>query len=216
EIEGGKDEEAMELALRIRERVRAIPGAADVRILQRLDAPQRVIVVDRKKAADEGLSEYDVMTQVVTAMNSSVSISRNFWIDIKSGNQYFVAVQYPEDPNLKIQDVLNIIATGTKSPHPVKLGDLVRLDYGRAPAEVNHVSLARVFNVQVNAEGRDIGGLAKDIQASLPELESPPLGMRVSLRGEYARMTESFGNLLTGLLGAILLVYLLLVALFRS
>src|SRR5262249_38210836 len=159
QIEGGSARESMELAQSIRDRVREIPGAADVRILQRLDAPLRTIVVNRQKAADVGLSEYEVMTQVVTAMNSSVSVNRNFWIDTKSGNQYFVGVQYPEDPNLKLQDVLSIVATGAKSPHPVKLGDLIRLEYGSAPVEANHVNLQHVTNVQVNIEGRDLASV---------------------------------------------------------
>ena len=75
-----------------------------MRILQRADAPYLVIDVDRQKAASVGLSARDVIMQVVAAMNSSVSINRNFWIDTKSGNQYFVAVQYPEDPNRKFED----------------------------------------------------------------------------------------------------------------
>lgn len=216
QIEGGTVAKAMELAQEIRDRVRGVRGAADVRILQRNDAPQRVIMVDRQKAADVGLSDYEVMTQVTTAMNSSVSVSRNFWIDTKSGNQYFVAVQYPENPNLKLEDVLNISATGAKAPYPVKLGDLVRLDYRTAPVEVNHVSLARVVSIMVNTENRDIGSVARDIERRVPELQTPPSGMRLSLMGEYSRMRESFGNLGFGLLMAAVLVYLLLVALFRS
>ncbi|MBI3407981.1 MAG: efflux RND transporter permease subunit [Planctomycetes bacterium] len=216
QIEGGSPTQAMELAQKIHERVRSIPGTADVRVLQRLDAPQRIIVVNRQKAADVGLSAYDVMTQVVTAMNSSVSVNRNFWIDTKSGNQYFVGVQYPENPDLKLQDVMNIVATGAKSSHPVKLGDLVRLEYGTAPVEANHVNLARVFNVLVNVEDRDLGGVAEEIKLRIPELADPPAGMRVALRGEYSRMQESFGSLGFGLAMAAVLVYLLLVSLFRS
>jgi multidrug efflux pump subunit AcrB len=242
QIEGGSLARAARLARDVRERVRTVRGAADVRVLQRLDAPQRIIVVNRKKAADEGLSEKEVMEQVTTAMNSSVSISRNFWIDVKSGNQYFVGVQYPENPDQKLQDVLNIVATGTRSTHPVKLGDLVRIDPASAPVEVNHVSLARVFNVLVNTEGRDIGGLARDVGRKLEELQRSewaqeakrrpgkglpdaaaqaepgnfPGGIRVRLRGEYNRMLESFGHLGGGLIMAAVLVYLLLVALFRS
>src|SRR5262245_65778729 len=101
-----------------------------------------------------------VIKQVATAMNSSVSISKNFWIDYKTGNQYFVAVQYPEDPNRKLEDVLNIPATGTNVTHPVKLDTLVRIRPGTAPVEVNHVALARVFNVLVNTENRDLGSVA--------------------------------------------------------
>src|SRR5262249_27238568 len=153
--------------------------------------------------------------------------------DYKTGNQYFVAVQYPEDPNRRLEDVLNIPATGTNQSHPVKLGTLVTIRPGTAPVEVNHVSLARVFNVLVNTEGKDIGAVAGGIRRKLRRLqreewgpEAPPEGdrgmllfpggMRVSLRGEYSRMNESFGSLGFGLAMAAVLVYLLLVALFRS
>src|SRR5262249_47326681 len=146
QIEGANLAAVEALAHQIRDRVADVPGTADVHIAQRNDAPQRIIVVDRKKAADVGLSDYDVMSQVVTAMNSSVALNRNFWIDVKTGNQYFVAVQYPEDPNRKLQDVLDIFATGGSqpTPYPVKLSSLVQIRQGRAPVEVNHVNLARV------------------------------------------------------------------------
>lgn len=254
-VEGGTSERAMRLSQMIRDKVRSIPGTADVYIQQRLDAPQRIIVVNRLKAADVGLSERDVMTQVVTAMNSSVSVSRNFWIDQKTGNQYYVAVQYPEDRNMVLQDVLNIVATGTRAAYPVKLGDLVRLEYGTAPVEVNHVALARVFDILVATEDRDIGSVAQDVERKLLEIHDSLeknvrkleteckdlrqkrvsksggelaerereladaralLGLRVSLSGEYGRMRESFASLGLGLALATILVYLLMVALFRS
>ena len=132
QIEGGSFRQALALAQQVRDQVAGIRGAADVHIQQRLDAPQRIIVVDRKKAADAGLDLAQVIDQVATAMNSSVSIKRNFWIDYKSGNQYFVAVQYPENPKQKLEDVLDIPATGTKLMHPVTLGSLVTIEPGSA------------------------------------------------------------------------------------
>jgi multidrug efflux pump subunit AcrB len=173
------------------------------------------IEVDRKKAADVGLSEAEVMDQVAIAMNSSVGIRHNFWIDKRSGNQYFVAVQYPEDPTLRLEDVLNIVATGPSQPRPVKLSSLVHVRRRSTPVEVHHVDLARVYDVLVNTEGRDIGSLADDVQDRLRDLELPS-GMRIALKGEYSRMRQSFGSLGFGLILASVLVYLLLVALFRS
>jgi multidrug efflux pump subunit AcrB len=239
QIEGGSFKDALALAQHVRDNVTGIRGAADVHILQRLDAPQRIIVVDRKKAADAGLDLTQVINQVATAMNSSVSIKRNFWIDYKSGNQYFVGVQYPENPSQRLEDVLDIPATGTLRMHPVKLGSLVTIEPSSAPVEVNHVSLARVFDVQVNTENRDIGGVSGEIQSRLKSLQLAqwqnevknggkipdvlenqgllfPGGMRINVRGEYGRMVESFGSLGFGLAMASVLVYLLLVVLFRS
>jgi multidrug efflux pump subunit AcrB len=210
-----KAEKVMEFAEEVRSRAAAVPGAVDVRVAQRLNAPYRVIEVDRVKAARHGLSAQDVILQVVAAMNSSVSISRNFWIDMETGNQYFVGVQYPEDPNRRLEDVLNIPATGTYQTEPVKLSTLAKLHPKEEAVEINHVSLTRTFNVQVNVEGRDLGSVARDVKAALADLPKPK-GMDWEVRGEYDQMTTSTSHLLGGLFIAVVLVYLLLMALFRS
>jgi multidrug efflux pump subunit AcrB len=255
QVEGGSEQDAMALAKQIRNRVKDIRGAADVRVLQRLDAPYLVLEVDRQKAAQVGLSASDVILQVVAAMNSSVSINRNFWIDAKTGNQYFVAVQYPEERGRSLDDLLNrVYATGANQEQLVPLTSLLVHPLKRplAAVEVNHLSLQRVFNVLVNTEDRDIGSLARDIQVELAalqkqtnarvaRLEKEAEGLRARqdagsrerlrklekeverlrrlhpvLKGEYERMTESFTSLGGGLAMAAVLVYLLLVALFRS
>jgi multidrug efflux pump subunit AcrB len=231
QVEGGKGEAPFELAKAIRNRIRGVPGAADVRVKQRLDAPYKIIDVNRKKAADMGLPADDVLLQVVAAMNSSVSINRNFWIDTDSNNQYFVAVQYPEDPNRTLDDVLNVPATGGQQVAGVTLRSLVSLRDDTGAVEVNHFSLYRTFNVLVNTEGRDIGGVAADIHRRLLGLAVPggaiapgknsgdyevPGGMHLHMRGEYRQMNKSFHDLALGLALAAVLVYLLQVALFRS
>jgi multidrug efflux pump subunit AcrB len=167
QIPGGTPDQAMAVARELRNRVAAVRGTADVRIKQRLDAPYLILDVNRVKAAEVGLTAKDVVLQVVAAMNSSTSINRNFWIDVKSGNQYFVGVQYPEDPDRTIGDLERIFATGTNQSRPVPLASLVELRPDTAAVEVNHDSLRRVLDVQVNTEGRDIGGVARDIDQQL-------------------------------------------------
>jgi multidrug efflux pump subunit AcrB len=251
QVEGGSSKQAESVAKTIRRRILSVRGAADVRVLQRLDAPYILFDIDRKKAADFGLSAEDVVLQLVAAMNSSVSINRNFWIDTQSGNQYFVAVQYPEDPDRDLGDVLNIYATGTNQPHGVKLGQLVHIRHRDDAVELNHVSLYRTFDVMVNTEGRDIAGVASDIGKELKEVRAQVdrqiqqqeakltglqqskkatqtqikkaeeeltglKGLRWKQRGEYERMNESLKSLTRGLLLAAVLVYLLMVPLFRS
>jgi multidrug efflux pump subunit AcrB len=281
QVSGGTPEKGYELARKIRDRILGVRGAADVRILQRRDAPYLMIEVDRQKAASVGLSAENVILQVVAAMNSSVTINRNFWIDVKSGNQYFVAVQYPEEENMKVEDVLNVFATGTNQGNPVKLGSLATLRRTNGEVEINHTSLYRTFNVQINTENRDVAGVAQDSLRRLKSLqretwqaairdawakaedagssgpereaarneaaeletehakvlaqENPgffrrllnklwnkeestrfPGRLNVEFKGEYARMNESTFHLLSGLVMAAILVYLLQVALFRS
>jgi multidrug efflux pump subunit AcrB len=215
EITGGSPEKAMALARAVRAKVAAVPGTADVRVKQRLDAPYLVIDVKRQKAAEVGLTARDVVLQVVAAMNSSTSINRNFWIDNQTGNQYFVAVQYPEDPERTVADLTTIFATGTTSPKPIPLASLVDLRTDTAAVEINHTALSRTVNVLVNTENRDVGGVAADVAKALKDLDVPK-GMTVTLKGEYARMRESFASLGVGLALASVLVYLLMVPLMRS
>ncbi len=215
QITGGTAEQKFLVAEQIKNVVRDIPGAVDVRVLQRNDAPYLILEVNREKAQAVGLSARDVVMQLVTAMNSSITLTRNFWIDPKSGNQYFVAVQYPDNPYFTMEDLNNVIATGTKQRTPVRLGSLVTVRSTTEPVEFNHNGLKRVVNVQVNTQGCDIGSLAADIRRRLKGLELPS-GMKAELRGEYARMKESFDSLSVGLALASVLVYLLMVPLMRS
>jgi multidrug efflux pump subunit AcrB len=215
QITGGTPDQKFTLAQQVKSAVRSTPGAADVRVLQRNDAPYLVLEVNRETAASVGLTARDVVMQVVTAMNSSIALTRNFWIDPKSGNQYFIAVQYPDDPSFRVNDLKNVFATGTNQKQPVTLNSLVTLRETTQPVEFNHVGLKRVVDVLVNTEERDIGSLAADIKDRLRNIPVPT-GMKVGLKGEYARMTESFVSLGSGLALASVLVYLLMVPLMRS
>jgi hydrophobic/amphiphilic exporter-1 (mainly G- bacteria), HAE1 family len=151
-------------------------------------------------------------------MNSSIQVDRNFWIDSKSGNQYFIVVQYPEKTDRSLEEVLSIPVSLPGSTDVVTLGTFVKVspEYP-GPAEVIHENLARVFSVKVNTDGRDIGSLARKIERRLAPVRAElPAGMVLTMSGEYQRMVESFGNLGGGLALAALLVYLLMVAQFRS
>lgn len=215
QVTGGTPEQKFEAAAKIKNLVSDVKGAADVRVLQRNDSPYLTLEVNREKAQAVGLAARDVVMQVVTAMNSSIALTRNFWIDPKSGNQYFVAVQYPDNPYFKIEDLQNVTATGTNQKSPVRLSTLVTLRPSMQPVEFNHDGLKRIVDVQVNTENRDIGSVAADISKKLEGLELPK-GMKAELRGEYARMRESFKSLAVGLGLASVLVYLLMVPLMRS
>lgn len=214
EISGGSAENSLKLARHIRNLVTAVPGTADVRVHQRDDAPYLVLDVDRAKAASLGLSAEDVVQQVVVALNSSVSISRNFWIDSQSGNQYFVGVQYPEDADRTLEDVLSLPVKGLQAAS-INLGSVVQPRRTQGAVEISHAGLRRVANVLVNLDGRDLASVAGEIREHLAGL---PIGdgMRVSFKGEYDRMRDTFQQLGLGLGLAILLVYLLQVMLFRS
>ena len=215
EIEGGTAEESLELAAKVRGVAATVPGAADVRVQQRNDARYLVIDIDRQKAATLGLTAEDVIQQVVVAMNSSVSVHRNFWIDSRSGNQYFVGVQYPESPERTIGDILGLPVKAPGQAGTVNLETIVSVRQREDAVEINHSGLRRVANVLVNTDGRDIAAVAGGLAKALEDV-SVPQGMHLRLKGEYERMGEAFGNLAGGLALAAMLVYLLQVTLFRS
>lgn len=214
EITGGTTAESLKVARQIRDRVAQVQGTADVRVLQRDDAPYLILDVDRAKAAELGLSTEDVVLQVVVALNSSVSVSRNFWIDSHSGNQYFVGVQYPENADRTLEDVLALPVKGLGSSL-INLGSVVTPRRTTGAVEINHAGLQRVANVLVNLDGRDLAGVVADIQKNLTGLELPE-GVHLTFKGEYERMRDAFRQLGLGLGLAVLLVYLLQVMLFRS
>lgn len=215
ELEGGTPDTLAQAARMVRDRVASLAGAADVRVRQRADAPYLVLEVDRQKAARLGLSAEDVMQQVVVAMNSSVSVQRNFWIDAQSGNQYFVGVQYPEDPSRTLDDVLDLPVKGVVAGPTVNLGSVVTPRRKAGAVELNHADLKRVINVLVNTDGVPLSQVAQGVDDVMRSL-SLPAGVRYRIKGEYGRMQEAFIQLALGLALATVLVYLLQVTLFRS
>ncbi|HET6880725.1 MAG TPA: efflux RND transporter permease subunit [Pirellulales bacterium] len=224
---------AHQLAERIEGEVSKVPGIVDCRILQRLDYPQYVIEVDRGKAANLGLNQADVMRNVLAATNSSIQFNkRNFWIDPVSFNQYFVGVQYPEDAIQSMETLLDISITSPVQKKAVPLRNVAHARRVDVPAEVTHTNLQPTIDLTMNVFGRDLGHVADDVSQILarfgqstgrdtwapfdPVSGEPLAGSRILLSGEYQRMQDTFRNLGAGLLLATLLIYFLMVALFKS
>ena len=179
------------IADRIRRDVAKIDGVVDARVIQRLNYPEYVIEVDRAKAADLGLTQEDVMKCVIAAFNSSIQYNKtNFWIDQKSGNQYFVGVQYPLQGIESLETLLDVPITGInqwklgrraanigESPSlleranepnqpvaaPVSLSTLVKLRRSSIPTEVTHVDISPSVDLNIGVHGRDLGHVADDV-----------------------------------------------------
>jgi len=150
--------------------VQQIDGVVDARIVQRLDYPQYVIEVDQAKAADLGLNQNDVMQNVVSAFNSSVQFNkRNFWIDPKSSNQYYVGVQYKEEDIDSVDTLLDIPITGPGQAKPIPLRNIVKVPLRRVevPAEINHTNLQATMDLTMSVYGRDLGHVAEDVSRAL-------------------------------------------------
>ena len=220
QVVGNSLEVAQGIAREVEAQTRQVTGTVDVRIQQKLDYPVFNIDVDRVKAAYLGLTAEDVVKNVVTALNSSVNFLPAFWIDERNGNHYFLGAQYTEDQirsrstleDIPITDPANH-GGSPREPTPVK--NLAHISRGVAPLEVEHKNIQRVTDVYVNVSGRDIASVATEIQRRLDGLHLPT-GYSVVMRGETQSMRESFAGLGLGLLMAVALVYLVMVAQFRS
>jgi multidrug efflux pump subunit AcrB len=220
QVEGNKLEVAHEIAEKIKRHAETVPGAVDVRIQQRLDAPQINIDTDRVKVAQVGLTQEEVVKNIVTALNSSINFAPSFWIDEKNGNHYFIGAQYRENDIQSINTILDIPVTGKDQPTPVALRTVAKFSRGTAYSEINHLNITRVTDVFVNVRGRDVGSVAHDVERYIDNIKDDraqvPEGYSIQMRGEVQTMRESFRSLSFGFLLAVVLVYLVMIVQFRS
>lgn len=220
QVEGKDLSVARGIAEKIVHHAQSVPGAVDVRIQQRLDAPIINVDVDRVKAAQVGLTQENVVKNIVTALNSSINFAPSFWIDEVTGNHYFIGAQYREENIKSLETVLDIPITGRKQSTPIPLRNLAKFSRGTAPLEINHVNITRVTDIYVNVQGRDVGSVAADIEKFIQQIQydrsAVPEGYRIEMRGEVKSMKESFKSLGFGFVLAVVLVYLVMVVQFRS
>jgi multidrug efflux pump subunit AcrB len=234
-IKAKNQQKARTVAEAIQREIQSIEGVVDTRIIQRLDYPEYILDVDRAKAADLGLSQGDVMKNVIAALNSSIQFNKkNFWIDPISANQYYVGVQYPEGDILSIDTLLDIPITSPVQNQAIPLRNIVSLRRTSVPTEVTHANLQPAIDLTMGVYGRDLGHIADDVAkvvakfgTQLPDGGWRPYdptsaehklmdGSRIELSGEYSRMQDTFRSLGLGLILATLLIYFLMAGLFRA
>ncbi len=204
-----------QLAERIRDTIVSIPATRDVRVLQRLDQPAKNIDIDRIKAAELGVDPVDAIKNMVSALNSSATFDKAFWIDEQNGNHYYVGVTYPENL-IDDEFVLQNVGVGSKiTDNTIPFRNFSKITDGTNPVEINHHNLTREFNVYANVEGMDVGRVSEEIQKRLDAMILPR-GYEVNFQGEVAIIKSSFGDLGLGLGLAIILAFLIITPLFRS
>ena len=199
------------------QRLRQIPGAVDLRIQQAFDYPQLEVDVDRSKAELLGLTQRDVASNLLVSLSGSFQTSPSFWIDPKSGTQYAISTQTPQAR----LDSLNALATtpvdapGGKGPQ--LLANVATFHRGVAPAVVSHYDAQPVIDIYGGVQGIDLGFVSSRIDRIIQEMKDRlPRGSRITVRGQVETMNTSFHDLLIGLAGAVILVYLLMVVNFQS
>jgi multidrug efflux pump subunit AcrB len=205
-------------ASQLLEKLRYVPGTADLRIQQPFDEPYLHFNVERTKAQELGFSAHDIAQNLLVSLSGSFQTSPTFWVDPKNGVSYSIATQTPQYRADTLQDLVNTpVTTGGTSVSPSIMASLVSLQRGTGMGVVSHYNVAPVIDIFGGVSGRDLGGVAGDINklidAARPQL---PRGSRVVIRGQVQTMRTSYIGLLTGLVFAILLDYLLIVVNFQS
>lgn len=202
-------------------RLRSVPGAADLRIQQAYDYPQIDVAVDRSNAAQLGLTQKDVATNVLVSLSGSFQTSPTFWVDPKTGVQYPIATQAPQYRLQSLDDLATTPITGAADNGsrgaPQLLANLARFQRSVAPAVISHYNVRPTLDIFGSVDGTDLGSVAKDVKRIVAEMQKDlPKGSTITVRGQVQTMHDSFYGLLLGLIGAIVLVYLLIVVNFQS
>ena len=214
----GPDQNAnYRLAQRIANQLRAIPGAADVRVHQLLDLPSLHVDIDRERAQSMGLSARDVAQSMLIGLSTSNQVSPVFWLNPKNGVTYPVTVQWPQYRVDSLEAIRTIPVMAPASPVPETLGNLATMEIRAVPAVVSHYDVQPLINVYASVQDRDLGSVAAEVRRVIAGVQAQlPKGTRIALRGQVTAMTSSFVGLAEGLILAVVLVYLLLVVNFQS
>jgi multidrug efflux pump subunit AcrB len=217
----GSDPNNLPLAKKLRQRLAAIPGIADAHLQQEVDGPDFYTDIDRTRAAQLGLNASTVATNINVSLSSSVQVSPNFWTDLSSGIPYYLAVQTPEYRVNSLNALANTPVSTSLAVSgqvvPGMLSNIATFKRDTVPTNSNQSNVQEVYDVYASVQGRDLGGVAADIDKLTTQLqkEMKP-GNTIQVTGQIQSMNDSFRNLGIGLLFAAVFVYLLMVVNYQT
>jgi multidrug efflux pump subunit AcrB len=204
-------------AERLRAAIAPIPGIADVRIQQPKGEPNLNVDVDRSLIGQYGLTERDVTNSLANALAGTSQVAPVFYVNPENGVQYGVVAQSPEYLVSSLNALENVPISGNPGTAGQLLGGVARLHRDDIPPVVSHYNIQPVFDIFASTQGRDLGGVASDIDSVLHRLaKDQPKGVTVTVRGQVATMNVAFVGLGLGIMAAIVLIYLLIVVNFQS
>ncbi len=218
QVTGRSNRQDYEVAQELGSRIRKLAGVGQVYIPQDVNYPAVRMDIDRVHAGELGLTEKDVVDNVITALNSNAMIAPNYWVDYKTGNDYFLTVQYYEHGKPAIHNFLDLTNIPLRAPNlkqPTTLDTVVKLLHTETPTEIDHYQIQRAADVYVTPKGEDLGRVASAIDKIVTDAKVPG-NLRVNLRGMVLGMNASFKSFAQGFILAALLLYIILVAQFRS
>src|SRR6267154_11457 len=215
QIVGNDVVSSYQLAQQIANKMRHIPGAADVHVQQLLSSPTLHLEIDRTRVTQVGLTARDVAQSVLVSLSGSFQTAPNFWLNPRNGVTYQMAVQAPQYRMTDLQDLMAVPVNSQQGAQ--LLGNLVQSYPVARPATINHYNVQSVVDVYASTQDRDLGAVAADTNKLLKAFDDKlPRGTHIVVRGQVVTMRSSFIGLGLGLVGAILLVYLLIVINFQS
>ena len=216
QIQGQKREENYKLAVKMLEDVRKVRGVADAHIHQITDTPEIRVDVDKVRANMMNLSQETVSQNVLTALTSSGQIARNYWVDPSNGVNYLLALQVPQ---YNVDTVKNVtdIPVSFNNDKPVRLSNIAVVSSGKTSSVVNHYDIQPVYDILLNLQDRDLAGVSRDINKIVKRYQNiAPRGTFINIHGQAKSMNYAFQSLISGLMLALILVYLLIVVNFQS
>ncbi len=203
------------IAQQIANKMRHVPGTADVHVQQLLSLPTLHMDIERTRVTQVGLTAREVAQSALVSLSGSFQTTPNFWLNPRNEVTYQMAVQSPQYRMTSLQDLLNIPVVSQQGPQ--LMGNLVQLSPAARPATVNHYNVQPIIDVYASTQDRDLGAVAADTDKILKTFDGHlPRGTHIVVRGQVSTMRSSFIGLGLGLVGAILLVYLLIVINFQS
>jgi multidrug efflux pump subunit AcrB len=217
QIEGSNVQSTHEIATKIMADLHEIPGLVDLHIQQPLDYPTLDVNVDRTKAAQAGYTEKDVASSVLNSLSGSFQVTPMFFVNWNNGVSYNLVAQTPQYRLQTIKDVQNIPIVGGNKASPEILADVAGMQRSHEMAIVSHYNIRRVIDIYGAVQDRDLGSVSRDVQRIVEaNRKSLPRGTFVTVRGQVETMRTSYRGLFTGLVLAIVLVYMLIAVNFQS
>ncbi|MBN3725925.1 efflux RND transporter permease subunit [Burkholderia sp. Ac-20379] len=219
QLQGNNASSNMAIASQLLKRVRTVPGAVDAHILQRIDEPTLTAYMDRTRMQQLNLSAQNVAQNMLISLAGTSQTTPTFWVNPQTGVQYPLTIQTPQYQIHSVGDLLStpIAASGAPGTPYQLLANLAELRRGVDPAVVTHYNIRPVTDLYVSVDGRDLGGVASDIDRIVSEARKTlPRGTTITLRGQVDTMRSSYFGLGAGVAMAIVLVYLLIVVNFQS
>jgi multidrug efflux pump subunit AcrB len=205
---------AQDLARRISD----LPGVGQIYIPQDMNYPAIRLNIDRVHAGELGLTQKEIVDNVITALNSNTMIAPNYWVDYQTGNDYFLSVQYAEHGSAAIHNLVDLKNIPLRAPNlkePTTLDTVVNLEYLQSPTEVDHYKIQRVADIYVTPKGEDLGKLYSLVQKTVADAHLPS-NIRVDFRGMVVGMNASLKSFAEGFGISFVLLVLILIAQFRS